>query len=314
MTSEGAVGSTNGLIEKRWKRYGHDRVYMSTADEVQVGYVDLKTGDVVVSDPSYESALAEYRDRWCASGPAPEPSRPAEPSLDATSTDPTPPPAPAQTIPAAPRPAPVVPVDLAKNYAGAAARAKRDAINAQAPVRNLLARAIGVRTPETGWREGAKGEHLVAVELAKLDDRWHRMHAVPIGNRGADIDHVVIGPPGVLTLNAKRHKDGKATVYEKTIYVNGEKVQYLRNSRYEAGRASKLLSAACGFEIPVTPMIVFVDLAEFTVKKQPPDVHVINRRALVDWLLSLPTVLDPRAVEVIWANARWDTTWQPTAT
>ena len=304
MTSEGAVGSTDGLIEKRWKRYGHDRVYLSTAGEVQVGYVDLKTAAVVVSDPSYESALSECRDRWCVSSATPEPSRPAEPSLDLRPSDATPTPAPALPVAAAPRPTPLLPVDLAKNYGGAAARTKRNELLAQAPVRNRIARLTGVRTPDASWRDGAKGEHKVAVELAKLDDRWHRMHAVPIGDRGADIDHVVIGPPGVFTLNAKRHKDGTATVYEKTIYVNGEKVQYLRNSRYEAGRASNLMSAACGFEIAVTPMIVFVDLAEFTVKQQPPDVHVINRRALVDWLLSLPTVLDPRAVEVIWANAR----------
>lgn len=314
MTAEDAVGAADGLTEKRWKRYGHDRVYLSTADEVQVGFVDLKTGTVTATDPTYEAALVACRDRWCAEAPAGQaPVVPAPPTPAAAPPALTPAPAPP---PASPSPAPQTgskPVDLAKNYGGAAARAKRDEINAKAPVRNLLARAIGVRTEETGWREGAKGEEKVAGELSKLDDRWHRMHAVPIGNRGADIDHVVIGPPGVFTLNAKRHKDGKATVYEKTIYVNGDKVPYLRNSRFEAERASQLLTAACGFEVPVKPIIVFVDLIEFTVKHQPPDVHVVTRRGLVEWLRSLPTVLDPRTVEIIWANARWDTTWQPTA-
>jgi hypothetical protein len=32
---------------------------------------------------------------------------------------------------------------------------------------------------------------------------WHVLHAVPIGTRGTDIDHVVIGPFGLVTVNTK---------------------------------------------------------------------------------------------------------------
>ena len=298
------------LVEKRWTRYGHDRVYVSNADNEQVGYVDLKTGDVVVTDPAFRPQLEACRDRWVTSAVT-DTAEHSESEVAAQTETP-------RAAPGEPLPPPQVPLptpsDLAKNYAGAAARAKRDEVNAAAPVRNLLARVIGVRTAETGWREGAIGEQKVGRELAKLGEGWHRMHAVPVGNRGSDIDHVVIGPPGVFTLNAKRHDQGNAMVYEKSIYVNGQKVPYLRNARFEAERASILLSAACGFDVPVRPVIVFVDLADFTVKQQPPDVHVINRRALLKYLRELPPILDPRAVEVIWANARWDTTWQPPAT
>lgn len=298
------------LVEKRWRRYGHDRVYVSNADNEQVGYVDLNTGDVVVTDPAFRPQLEACRDRWVTSA-VPDSTEHSENEVAAPTETPG-------AAAGAPLPPPQVPLptpsDLAKNYADAAARAKRDEVNAAAPVRNLLARVLGVRTEETGWREGAVGEEKVGRELAKLGEGWHRMHAVPIGTRGSDIDHVVIGPPGVFTLNAKRHDQGNATVCEKSIYVNGQKVPYIRNARFEAERASTLLSAACGFNVPVRPMIVFVDLADFTVKQQPPDVHVINRRALVKYLRELPLVLDPRSVEVIWANARWDTTWQPPVT
>ena len=36
-------------------------------------------------------------------------------------------------------------------------------------------------------------------------------------NIETDIDHVVIGPAGVFTLNTKRHPDGKVTVYERAL-------------------------------------------------------------------------------------------------
>ena len=89
------------------------------------------------------------------------------------------------------------------NVAGAAARAKRNEVNAQAPVMNFASRVLGVKTDERAWRVGAKGEEKVASELAKLDARWRVLHAVEVGENGSDIDHVVIGPPGVFTLNAK---------------------------------------------------------------------------------------------------------------
>jgi hypothetical protein len=93
--------------------------------------------------------------------------------------------------------------------------------------------------------------------------------------------------------------------------VNGEKTEFLRKSQFEQTRSTELLTAACGFPVHAWPVIVFVDLAELEVKHQPDEVYVVARRRLVEWLQTLPAVLDPRTVEVIWANARWDTTWQP---
>jgi hypothetical protein len=47
---------------------------------------------------------------------------------------------------------------------------------------------------------------LVAGQLDKLmrrDPRWRCRHSIPVGSNGADIDHLVIGPGGVFTLNTK---------------------------------------------------------------------------------------------------------------
>lgn len=133
----------------------------------------------------------------------------------------------------------------------------------------------------------------MARELAKLGPGWHYLHAVEVGDRGSDIDHVVIGPPGVITINTKRHPRGKAWVGERMVMINGQKTDYLHNSRFEAKRAAKLLSSECGKPIEARAAIVFVDLDNYNVKQMPTDVHVTTRRRLVGWLRSLPAVAPP---------------------
>jgi hypothetical protein len=155
---------------------------------------------------------------------------------------------------------------------------------------------------------GADGEVEVARRLQKLGAGWHTIHAVPVGDKGSDIDHVVIGPPGVFTLNTKNHSGNKVWVAERTFMVNGQNQPYLRNSRFEAERASKLLSKACGFGITVEPIIV-VMAAELTIKAMPPDVHVVGRKRIAKWLASRPPVLAPEGVEIIFEQARRDSTW-----
>lgn len=282
----------NELTETRWTRYGKDRVYVRTAAGVDVGYIDLHAKRVVPALSEYEPVLRHSLARWCPPVEAPEP------------------PTAAMVSPAVPVPTCRPPADLATNSAGAAARAKRDEVNAEAPVRNLLARVLGVKTDERSWRVGAEGEEKVAAQLARLGDRWRCLHSVEVGNRGSDIDHVVIGPPGVFTLNAKRHPGGKAWVGERAVLINGRKTHYLRNSRFEAERVARLLSDACGFPVAVKPVIVFVDLGSYTVEQKPDDVEVLTRRRLAKWLRSQRPALDAGTVETIYMHARWSTTWK----
>ncbi len=318
------------LTETRWTRYGKDRVYVRTADGLDVGHVDLIAQCHVVKDLAYEVAMNDCLARWCPAaepadgtglGDIPSPSAPLEASspigvlLTPSAVSPL-------TADALLEPTqhadsdPIAdlkvdaPRDLVANVAGAAVRAKRNEVNAQAPVLNLFARVLGVKTEERAWRVGAKGEEKVAAELARLGDGWHRLHAIEVGERGSDIDHVVIGPPGVFTLNAKRHPHGKAWVGERAIMINGQRTDYLRNSRFEGKRAAELLSRACDCNVVVTPVIVFVDLDVFNVKQLPSDVHVTTRKRLLDWFRSLPPTLAPDDVEMIFTQARQSTTWQ----
>lgn len=192
--------------------------------------------------------------------------------------------------------------------------ARRQALDRrrEAPTRTFLARALGVHTEERAWRVGADGEERVARRLRKLPERWHVLHAVPVGERDSDIDHVVVGPAGVFTLNTKNHSRSKVWVAERSFLVNGQRTDYLRNARHEASRASRLLSAACGWDVAVEPVIVVL-AAQLTIKAQPDGVHVVARRQIARWLLRRPTRLDPGAADRIFDQARRDIVWRPRA-
>ena len=62
------------LIEKRWKRYGKDRVYVKTSEGNEVGHVDLVEQTVVATIADYETELRaclcplDRRDRISARG------------------------------------------------------------------------------------------------------------------------------------------------------------------------------------------------------------------------------------------------------
>ena len=201
------------------------------------------------------------------------------------------------------------PQDLAGNRPGAAARARALEARREAPVGSRIAQVVGVHTHERAWRIGADGEEEVGRRLAKLGDGWRVLHAVPVGERGSDIDHVVIGPPGVFTLNTKNHPGKNIWVAERTFMISGQKTDYLRNSIFEGRRVTKLLSRSCGFDVPVEPVIV-VMAAKLTVKAQPMGVLVVGRKGLVKWLKSLPATLTPEGVAEIYQRARSTATWQ----
>lgn len=203
--------------------------------------------------------------------------------------------------------------DLAENRPGQEARRQAEVARSAAPVRSVLARILLVHTDERAWRIGADGEELVARNLGRLAKRvpeWRVLHAIPVGARGSDIDHLAIGPGGVFSLNAKHHPGAKIWVGGNTLMVNGVRQPYIRNSRHEAQRASRLLTAACGFSVEVTGVVVPVRAVNIVIKGAPADVHVMNRRGLVRWLHRREPILDRTTVEAIYEAARRSTTWR----
>jgi len=293
----------------RWRRYGHDRLYVNGADGQRIGWADLRERRIEAEagvDPRMVEAAVHAHAAWLTA-PDAEVATQSDPDVVAGGSD-TPP----AVEPATPTRGLRIEeawTDLAANRPGQAARAQAVELRAQAPVRTMVARLLGARTEERAWRVGADGEQSVAKRLARLDDAWRVLHAVPVGSRGADIDHVVIGPGGVFTVNTKHHPGGDVWVGGDTVMINNAKVPYVRNARFEASRARDLLAAAVGTAVPVVG-IVAVLCQKLTVKRAPASgVVVLAAEELTGWLGRLGPALDSAAAEAVYQRARRSTTW-----
>ncbi|ROR93058.1 nuclease-related domain-containing protein [Nocardioides aurantiacus] len=312
MTAEAELGPAvphdGPAIVVRWKRFGHDRLYVKGVDDLDLGYWDLKTDEPHPARPEWLGVVTEAVTTWKRTAPA----RNVTPSTVSVVREPEAPPAPVLDAPST-----AVPdrpwVDLATNLPAEGIREIAVAAHQAAPVKSVLARVLGVHTEERGWRIGADGEEKVAAKLAKVaarDPRWRFLHSIPVGTRGSDIDHLAIGPGGVFTINSKHHPGSKIWVGGNTFLVDGHKQPYVRNSRHEAERAARLLSAGAGFAVPVDGMVVTVNAGDFVVKAQPTGVHVVQRIQVATWLLRLGPTLDDAQIEAIYEVARRSTTWR----
>ncbi|MHA3703972.1 nuclease-related domain-containing protein [Jatrophihabitans sp. YIM 134969] len=294
----------------RWRRYGHDRAYVSLG-EAKLGHRDLRTGAVVSENPAHrdtvEAATAALWQECRAAQYAPRHASTATPPADAAAAATAErPPAPSDAASAPDR-------DLAANPPGAAVHARAKQLRDAAPVRTRVARVLGVKTDERAWRIGGDAEEAVARRLARLGPGWRVLHSIPVGERGSDIDHLVVGPGGVFTVNAKNHPDAAVWVRGDTVKVNGVSQPYVRNSRHEATRAGRLLTARAGFDVEVRGVVAIMGMERgFTVVEQPRDtVVIVPRRRIADHLAALPTVLGQPSIARIFDVARHLATWQP---
>ena len=309
------------LNSRVWRRYGQLRIYVS-ADNDPVGWFDPRTGRSYLGRPDrhdeFWAAVRAECQQLLRDGQISESALP--PEVSPTAQRPAPADMPVARSAARPPPSEQHWMvrdaewdDLARNAPGASASARARALRREHPLLTGAAAMLGIRTSAQQFAAGARGERIIGRQLNRWATRygWHVLHAVPVGQRGADIDHVVIGPFGVVTVNTKT--TGTAVwVGEYGLTIGGKPVDYLRKSRREADRAGRLLHRATGLEVPVQSAIVFVGARKVTVRRGgPADVAVLpNPRTLRRWLCKQPPVLPPDQVEAIYEAARRPASWQ----
>ena len=177
-----------------------------------------------------------------------------------------------------------------------------------APIRSRLARVLGLHTNERAWRKGAEGEELVAARLKRLPDTWRVFQDITIDKAQHNVDHLVIGPGGVFSLNTK-NLTGSVWVGALAVRVNHQPTDFLRKARWEKREVTRRLNAASGFRVEVNPVIVVI-ADQLKVHTQPPDVTVVARRKIVQWLVAQEHCLDPSEVQRLAECVEWRSTWQ----
>jgi hypothetical protein len=188
---------------------------------------------------------------------------------------------------------------------------------------------------DRSWRVGADGEFAVAHLLATLTEvsrwdrwrgrapRWWVLHSVPLGDghgqAHTDVDHLLIGPPGLVSINTKHHRTGKLYLDGDQLVVNGYPTDYVPKARREAQRVTSLLQAThtahgdCELagRVPVRSLLAIVG-GRLMTGHWPAGVTVVMTSTLVQAIRAFPAVLDPDRVAAVYALARRSTTWNPT--
>jgi len=184
-------------------------------------------------------------------------------------------------------------------------------IQETAPARTRWQRFWGhdpLHADARSWFKGALGEREVARALDALGSDFTVLHAVPIGSRSTDIDHVVIGPTGVFSINTKNHSGHDVWVGGRTLTVSGQRTQHMHRAVSEGERATALLSAAAGGPIAVQPILV-VAAAKLRFGDKAPAVVTLRPDQVGAWITGLPRAHSDEAVRYLTMLAEERGTW-----
>ncbi|MFE1959551.1 nuclease-related domain-containing protein [Streptomyces sp. NPDC059479] len=215
--------------------------------------------------------------------------------------------------------------DLAPNRPGEALHAELDAF--PAPERRGWFRrgAWGVGTWSTGtwgrstWptvlhrrhphrRDPRHGELLAQQLLGDHLDRleaagWRVLHSIPLPGAGARIDHLAIGPAGVLAVRTVAARGRRVRIADPMVRTGRAQPQpHLRWARRAAERASFALATA------VRPVLAVAEASRLDAVPSSSDVQIL-RDTEISTLASLGGVLKPADIEALYATARDRHTW-----
>lgn len=267
---------------------GRERLCVELPNGVVVAWLDRTTDEVKVFRKEHEAAAIELL--------APYLQDPQGRSVAAQ--PPTPPPLP-----------PLTPVDdLASNRPGETIRNKL-ATEGPGPVGRLVTWLLRRESEWDSWRTGLVGERRVGAELDRLSAQgWSALHSILLRN-SVDIDHLLIGPGGVFSINTKHYPNRNVWVGNDSVTVDhGPPHPYTRRVRAEARRVQRVLTEYSGGVVDVQPALVFVGVIELDKAPTLDDVHVWRQREVAS-VGSLNGKLTPEQVNSLYAIARHRRVW-----
>ena len=153
------------------------------------------------------------------------------------------------------------------------------------------------------WRRGATGERRTARLLAPLERHgWAVLHDLAIPGTQANIDHVVIGPGGVIVVDSKRYRV-RLRLDRHGMVWHGRRllVSALRRVLWAADQADEVLGVA---EVQVAAVVAVHGASVPWGLLQADGVTIVPARRLPDLLQALPPMLGPERVAWLADRAR----------
>ncbi|WP_062529715.1 nuclease-related domain-containing protein [Demequina rhizosphaerae] len=145
--------------------------------------------------------------------------------------------------------------------------------------------------PETiaAFAKGAEGEEIVGSLLASLPgDEWHVLHSIPLESIG-DVDHLVIGPPGLVVINTKNHTGRRVVVGADGLRVDGVERDHLSQIGRQGRVVANHVRDVTHLSVPTVAVVAVVvsKTADLEVWSSPADVLAVASESLVETLASL---------------------------
>jgi hypothetical protein len=153
------------------------------------------------------------------------------------------------------------------------------------------------------WRRGARGERRTAGLLAPLERRgWAVLHDLAIPGTQANIDHLVIGPGGVLVVDSKRYR-GRLRLDRHGMVWHGRQllVSALRKVLWQADQADEVLGVA---DITVAAVVAVHGASIPWGVLQADGVTIVPARRVPGLLQGLPSMLGPERAAWLADRAR----------
>ncbi|WP_241979689.1 nuclease-related domain-containing protein [Cryobacterium suzukii] len=185
------------------------------------------------------------------------------------------------------------------------------------PPQSRLARALGAApldANELSWLRAAQAEMIVGDILTRLPDDYTVYHSLPIRSTAFWVDHLVVGPGGVFSINAKTHWDRDLNGSPRSIPIGNHAMPYLRDARFESAQITALLAKVMPEAAVVEPLIVLVNPHKILLNRKPNAVTVIDSPRLRRWIVARPRTFSPEQQAAVTALIDAPATWRAAIT
>ncbi|MCR6711426.1 MAG: NERD domain-containing protein [Demequina sp.] len=263
---------------RRYRKGAIDRLYVEDAEGLTYGWADAATGETTIQIPGSEARVEAAFTAWALSYPA-----------DDLATH----------IPG-----------HSKKALAAAWQAEVEALDEDARTLDDM-RQLAIYQRDQ-YLKGNTGELRIGMRLNELHKRgWGVLHAIPLYDGRADIDHLLVGSGGVWTVNSKSHGSLPVKVTRDRMTVGRTYVDHIPAARHEASVVSRILRSL-GIKVPVHPAVA-LDLSphtEFHVVAEPEDVIVDQTSYVVEAIERSEGLVDQPTINAVFALLRQRTTWE----
>lgn len=148
------------------------------------------------------------------------------------------------------------------------------------------------------YAKGAEGEHIIAERLNWLTNGYWVLHDQPWpGRPQANIDHIVVGPTGIIVVDAK-HWNGTLTLDKRGLRQNGRPrgsaITSVRTQLEAVKSLVQSLPLADATQIPVHGVLAFT--SDTGPHGESLGVQITNADLLCETITRFPNRIQPEAV------------------